>query len=386
MSIKIYLKPGKDASLLRGHPWVFSGAILKIEGKPVDGDVVQVFSTQGKPLGIAHYQTGSIALRMLSEKIEEVDVKFWEGRLLNAWRRREKINIFQNDSTDCYRLVHAEGDDLSGLIIDMYGKTAVIQPHSTGMKRAANQIGQALEGIEKMDIQNILIKSPDGDAPMQILKGEGGITRIKENGLVFEVDFIKGQKTGFFIDQRENRKLVSQYAKGKTVLNTFSYTGGFSVYALEAGAQKVVSVDSSAYAIEQLEKNIEINFGKISTHESVQEDVLKYFKVSDETFDVVIVDPPAFAKSIHKKHNAIQGYKRLNANAIKKVNPFGLLFTFSCSQVIDQQLFKDTIVAAGIESGRKCKILGQLGQPADHPVNLFHPEGFYLKGLLILIE
>jgi 23S rRNA (cytosine1962-C5)-methyltransferase len=383
---KIYLKPGKDASLKRGHPWVFSGAILKMEGNPADGDLVHVLSTQGKPLGIAHYQTGSIALRMLSDEIEEVNISFWKEKLEKAYLRRKQLPFIQKNFTDCFRLVHGEGDDMSGLIVDIYADVAIIQPHTTGMQKSAAQIGQALEQVNELELNHILIKSPDGDMPLKYLKGDKSQIMVNENGLVFEIDFIKGQKTGFFIDQRENRKITGYYAQGKSVLNTFCYTGGFSMYALQSGAQKVVSVDSSFQAMAQLEKNIQLNFGEISHHTSIQEDVLKYFKETEETFDMVIVDPPAFAKSIHKKHNAIQGYKRLNVNAIKKVNPFGLLFTFSCSQVIDQQLFKDTIVAAGIESGRKCKILSQLGQPADHPVNLFHPEGLYLKGLLLLIE
>lgn len=384
---KIYLKQGKDASVKRGHPWIFSGAIKEVP-TITDGRAVHVYNNKGQELGTGQFQNGSIAIRMLTNDIREIDLEFYQERLVKALERRRISGYYPlDDQNSAFRLVHAEGDDLPGLIIDIYNDIAVIQPHSVGMYSDLSPISKALDAIFQNNLETIYYRTPVQDGQNGYLKGSQTQTKILENGLIFGIDIVAGQKTGFFLDQRDNRLLVGFYSKGKKVLNAFSYTGGFTLYAIRAGALVVDSVDISKSAIEQLESNVHLNFDS-STFKAhhYAEDVINYLKNSDQVYDLMIVDPPAYAKNLRKKHNAVQGYKRLNALAMKKIARNGCLFTFSCSQVIDSQLFLDTLVAAGMESGRKIKVLRKLSQPADHPVNLYHPEGSYLKGFLLLVE
>ncbi|MFA0964217.1 class I SAM-dependent rRNA methyltransferase [Roseivirga sp. BDSF3-8] len=393
MDKKIILKKGKDRPVRRFHPWIFSGAIAKITGNPEEGDVLQVTGADGEWLGIAHYQNGSITGRIISFDDAIADKEFFVKRLRSAARLRKEIGLLDAEHTNVFRLVHGEGDGLPGLIIDYYNGTAVVQCHSIGMYRSSELIaeslkealGDRLKAVYNKSGETLPKKSPvspeDG-----YLWGASDTNEVLEYGNRFLIDWEKGQKTGFFIDQRENRRLLSTFSKGKSVINTFCYTGGFSVYALKAGATKVHSVDSSARALELTDKNIALNFPGESSHESVNADVVKYIREVDTGFDVVILDPPAFAKHINVRHNAVQGYKRLNAEAIRRMKSGSVLFTFSCSQVVDRQLFSNTIAAAAIEAGRKVRILHNLSQPADHPVNIFHPESEYLKGLVLYIE
>lgn len=384
---KIYLKPGKDASIKRGHPWIFSGAIQQLPSIP-DGNMVHIYNHQGQELGTGHFQNGSIAVRVLSAEVQEINLDFYQDRLASALGRRRITRAYPLDAQNsAFRLVHAEGDDLPGLIIDIYHRVAVIQPHSAGMFADLSLIGAALESVLPHQLDTIYYRTPGQDGQTGFLKGSQTEIIIHENGLKFAIDIVAGQKTGFFLDQRDNRLLVGSYAKGKKVLNAFCYTGGFSMYALRGGAISVDSVDISKTAIEQLGINVNLNFKpETITAHHYAEDVISFLQNTDQIYDLMVVDPPAYAKNLRKKHNAVQGYKRLNSLAMKKIAPHGCLFTFSCSQVIDTQLFLDTLVAAGIESGRKIKVLRKLGQPADHPVNLYHPEGSYLKGFLLLVE
>lgn len=384
---KLYLKRGKEASVKRRHPWIFSGAIQQLPSIP-DGSVVHIYNHQGQDLGTGHFQNGSISVRMLSSKIQEINLDFYRNRLADALVRRRISGFYPMDShNSAFRLVHAEGDDLPGLIIDIYHHIAVIQPHSFGMYDHLSLIGEALDEVFQNQLQTIYFRTPGKDGLRGFLKGSQTKTVVYENGIKFAVDIIEGQKTGFFLDQRDNRLLVGTYSKGKKVLNAFCYTGGFSMYAIRGGALSVDSVDISKSAIEQVGVNTELNFDpttiKAKHHVG---DVISFLQQSDQIYDLMVVDPPAYAKNLRKKHNAVQGYKRLNALAMKKIAPNGCLFTFSCSQVIDSQLFLDTLVAAGMESGRNIKVLRKLSQPADHPVNLYHPEGSYLKGFLLLVE
>ncbi|MEZ4923338.1 MAG: class I SAM-dependent rRNA methyltransferase [Crocinitomicaceae bacterium] len=390
----ISIKPGKDKSLVRRHPWVFSGAIKSIEGKVNEGDWVQVVANKGRGLGFGHYSGGSIAVRMLSfeEKIDKE--KLYKDRIRSAFELRRSIGLVENSDTNIYRLVHAEGDQLPGLIIDHYDGHLVIQCHSTGMYRDIDLIQNAIKNVYGKSLKSIYLKSEatlpkdvvdySGD---QYLFGEAELPVVAlEHGNKFSIDWITGQKTGFFIDQRENRALLAKYAAGKKVLNTFCYSGGFSIYALNNKATLVHSLDASQKAIDLTDINVALGKFDPKSHKSIVDDAMDYIKDVDEDFDIIILDPPAFAKHRSAKHNAVQGYKRLNAHAIRQIKPGGIIFTFSCSQVVDKVLFTNTIIAAAFAAERNVRILEQLHQPADHPINAAHPEGEYLKGLVIQVE
>lgn len=391
--IKIQLKAHRDEAVRRFHPWIFSGAIHRVDGQPEDGDIVEVFDKSGEWIATGHYQQSSICVRIISFDYQPIDQEFWIRKIENAYNYRTKIGIAEAKNTNCYRLVHAEGDGLPGLIIDVYGKTAVMQCHSIGMYYARIEIAKAIECVLGGKITAVYDKSKEAlpkDFANKVenayLIGKKTKSEVVENGVKFHIDWESGQKTGFFLDQRDNRRLLSEYAKNRTVLNTFCYTGGFSMYALKHGAKLVESVDVSAKAIELVNANAVLNGKFEDMHTAHAEDVMAFLKQSEKAYDILVVDPPAFAKSLEKRHNAVQGYKRLNALALGRVAPGGLLFTFSCSQVVDRQLFYDTIVAAAIEAGRQVRVMHHLTQPADHPVNLFHPEGSYLKGLVLYVE
>lgn len=387
---KAVLKPGKEVSLLRKHPWVFTGAIQEIDEVYI-GDWVQVFDHKGRLLGTGQVGDGSIAIRMVAFEAIEPNTAFWQTKLANCLALRKLLGFGLKTPTTAYRLVHGEGDNLPGLIIDIYNDCAVIQAHSLGMYNSINHIAEALENLKDLKLKTIYNKSfaamhgavdPDG-----FLLGDTAETIAKENNLLFTVNWVTGQKTGFFLDQRDNRDLLRQFAKDKSVLNTFCYTGGFSVAALAGGATKVISADISQTAIDLANNNASLmKLQPHQSHEGLVVDVMKHLGDVEQQFDIVVLDPPAFAKSLSKKHKAVMGYKRLNAMGMKRVSPGGLLFTFSCSQVVDDVLFANTVTAAGIEAGRNCRILYRLGQGADHPVNLYHPEGHYLKGLVIQVE
>lgn len=390
---KVILRKGREASIIRKHPWVFSGAIKKNEGEPKDGDIVEVTDFQNNTLGLGHFQNGSIMVRICHFGEGELDQEFWNSKIQAAYEYRKKWILPYSGESNCFRLIHGEGDGLPGLVIDIYKDTAVVQCHSIGMHKQVKIIANALDNLNGQEINNIFCKNKGSlpglyadENPDEFIKGKSTSETVKEYGHNFIVDWTEGQKTGFFLDQRENRKLLGNYSKGKDVLNTFCYSGGFSIYALKSGARKVVSVDISQKAMDWTEKNIKLNPDFEGHHESHVEDVMKFFKNHEDIYDIVIVDPPAFAKSIKKRHQAVQGYKRLNSLALDKVKKGGLLFTFSCSQVVDEKLFYNTIVAAAHESGKEVRVLQKLSQPADHPVNLFHPEGSYLKGLVLEVS
>ncbi len=389
---EITLISGRQKSILRKHPWIFSGAI-KQGAQPKDGELVKVSDSKGNYLCTGMWQNGSIAIRVISFEEVEIDEAFWEGKFSNALALRKKLQLIDNQSTNCFRLIHAEGDGLPGLIVDIYGKIAVVQCHSIGMYVSREVIATALKNVMGDQINSIYTKSKS-TLPKRYSQGvEDGFllgaaedSVVLENGHQFYINFQEGQKTGFFLDQRNNRQLLTQYAKGKKVLNAFCYSGGFSVYALAAGAAEVHSVDVSKKAIEWTDKNVALNPEFKGKHTSEAADVMDYLKNDITEFGVMVVDPPAFAKSFGKRHNAVQGYKRLNAMAIKKIAPGGILFTFSCSHVVDKLLFQNTIAAAAMEVGRNVRVLHHLSQPADHPVSLFHPEGAYLKGLVLEVD
>ncbi len=390
---KIFLKPKKDEPVRRFHPWIFSGAIQKMEGQPADGDTVEVFGSNGDYLATGHFSAGtSIAVRLFSFEKTDGGLDFWVKRLGAALQYRRAIGLVGNARTTCFRLVHAEGDGLPGLIVDVYGTTAVMQCHSVGMHRQRQLIAEALLKIGAEMVTSVYDKSKETLPPNYAatiangyLAGQENGQEVRENGHAFFVDWEAGQKTGFFLDQRDNRELLGRYVAGKSVLNSFCYSGGFSVYALAAGASLVHSVDVSQKAVDWAKKNLSLNNFDPETHACFTEDVQKYLQ-DCPVYEVVVVDPPAFAKNISKRHNAVQGYKRLNAAAIRKVAPGGILFTFSCSQVVDRELFYNTIVAAAIEAGRQVRVMHHLSQPPDHSVSLFHPEGSYLKGLVLYVE
>lgn len=393
---RIILKRGKEISLLRKHPWVFSGAIQKSDTEE-EGTWVALYSFDNKYLGSGFYSHGSsIAVRIFSFLNEIPDANFWSKKLATCFELRRKCNLISEEN-NMYRLVHGEGDGMPGLIIDIYNKTAVVQAHTAGVFMNMDAISAALQEVFKTNLDTIYCKSRASmhvDKPEYdyFLLGNNEETIAMENGQKFHINWVTGQKTGFFLDQRPNRKLlgdwVSQYKQVQesvSVLNTFSYSGGFSVFAMAEGANRVVSVDVSQTAIDLCNKNIELNFGSDARHTGIAEDVLKYLEHGDEKFDIVILDPPAFAKNMAKKHKAVMGYKRLNALGLKSVKPGGLLFTFSCSQVIDTSLFENTVVSAAHQAGIEAQILHRLGQGPDHPVNIYHPEGHYLKGLVLKI-
>lgn len=395
----VVLRPKRSESLRRKHPWVFSGAIDKIileEGQDdlKEGDVVTVVDDKEKVLGQGHFAEGSIAVRMLTFKRETIDADFWIKKLRTALELRKTLLLSNSETTTCYRLIHAEGDGLPGLIIDVYGKVAILQAHSVGFSNSLELIAKCLKTLMADSLEAVYSKSEKSlhRQGEESKKDDFLIGTVKspqivlENNLKFEIDWVTGQKTGFFIDQRENRKLLQLYSNNKKVLNTFCYSGGFSIYALQAGAKEVHSVDSSAKAIELTNRNIEINFKDVSKHKSFAQDTLSFLNGTEEKYDTIILDPPAYAKSKSAQHKAVQGYKRLNERALRMINKGGILFTFSCSQVVDRKLFENTIMAAAIEAKRTVKVLHHLSQPADHPVSIFHPEGEYLKGLVLYIE
>jgi 23S rRNA (cytosine1962-C5)-methyltransferase len=387
--IRIVLKSGKDQSVRRYHPWIFSGAIKKIYGSPSEGDIVEVFDNKDEFLAIGHYQPGSIAVRVLSFDRIDPDLDFFRDRISNAFKVRKSMGFLNNPHTNVYRLVNAEGDDMPGLIIDFYDGLVVMQTHSVGMYRIRNDIAAILKELGGDSVNAIYDKS-EGTIPYkaglqvnnEFLNGNSGPVTVTENDFRFKVDFVTGQKTGFFIDQRENRKLLGEYAEGRKVLNMFGYTGGFSVYAMR-NAAVVHTVDSSAYAIAMADQNIRLNFGDDKRHESFQADAFEFLNDIKDLYDLIILDPPAFAKHQNVLANALQGYKRLNMKAIESIRPGGIIFTFSCSQVVTKENFRKSVFAAAANTGRKVRILHQLSQPPDHPVSIYHPEGEYLKGLVL---
>ena len=390
---KVFLKPKKEESLLRFHPWVFSGAISKIEGPPEEGDLVEVYGSNGRILAVGHYQIGSIAVRVLSFRQREIDASFWEERIRIAFDIRRSLGLVDTPTNNTFRLIHGEGDSLPGLVVDMYAHTAVMQAHSVGMHHARHEIAKALKAVIGDLLENIYYKSEttlpykaDIDSENGYLLG-GDVEDIAlENGLKFCVDWQKGQKTGFFVDQRENRSLLEKYSRGRSVLNMFCYTGGFSFYAMRGGAKVVHSVDSSAKAISLTNRNVELNFPGDERHQAFAEDAFKYLERMGSNYDLIILDPPAFAKHKNVLRNALQGYRKLNAIAFEKIKPGGIIFTFSCSQVVSKENFRLAVFSAAAQSGRNVRILHQLTQPADHPVNIYHPEGEYLKGLVLYVE
>lgn len=389
----IYLKKGKEDSLKRFHPWVFSGAISHLDENIEEGETVRVITAGGEFIAIGHFQIGSIAVRVLSFEDVDIDVSFWRKRLSSALTMRQNIGIADNPDNNTYRLVHGEGDNLPGLVVDCYGKTAVMQAHSVGMHVCRNEIARALVDVMGDRIKHVYYKS-ETTLPYKAGLGQengfiyGGCDDnvAVENGLKFHVDWLKGQKTGFFVDQRENRLLLERYAKDKTVLNMFCYTGGFSFYAMRGNAKLVHSVDSSAKAIELTNANVELNFPGDSRHEAFCEDAFKFLDSADGKYDLIILDPPAFAKHRAALHNALKGYTRLNVKALERIKSGGILFTFSCSQVVTKDNFRNAVFTAAALAKRNVRILHQLHQPADHPINIYHPEGEYLKGLVLYVE
>jgi 23S rRNA (cytosine1962-C5)-methyltransferase len=391
--MKLFLKPGKEESLLRFHPWIFSGAIQSIEGNPEEGDVVEVCDANGRFLAAGHYQTGSIAVRVLSFEPGSIDENFWAGRISRAYSLRRALGLAGASGNNTYRLIHGEGDNLSGLIVDVYACTAVMQAHSGGMHLARHSIAKALKEVMGDTLQNIYYKSEATLPYMAHLENEDGYLlgsraddTAMEYGLSFCVDWQKGQKTGFYVDQRENRSLVEKYACGRSALNLFCYTGSFSLYAMRGGAAKVHSVDSSAKAIALTNRNVQLNFPGDPRHTAYAEDAFRFLEKAGRDYDLMILDPPAFAKHKDVLRNALRGYRKLNAAAFEKIKPGGILFTFSCSQVVSKEDFRHAVFTAAALSGRCVRILHQLTQPADHPVNIYHPEGEYLKGLVLYVE
>lgn len=390
---KITLKAGKDRSVFRYHPWIFSGAIASGEGDLQEGNVVKVYSSDGQFLATGHCQIGSIAVRILTFKDENIDYNFWRDRIANAYQMRRSIGLTDSPTNNVYRLVHGEGDDLPGLVVDYYAGVAVVQFHSVGMFLERENIAKALVEVLGDKITAIYDKS-ESTLPFKAeiephngyLYGKADNFIALENGLKFNVDWLEGQKTGFFVDQRENRSLLEKYARDKNVLNMFCYTGGFSFYAMRGGAKLVHSVDVSARAIELANRNVELNFPGDTRHEAFAEEAFKFLENSYNKYDLIILDPPAFAKHQNVLNNAIQGYKKLNRKGIEVIKPGGIIFTFSCSQVMTKDLFRQTVFTAAANTGRRVRILHQLTQPADHPVSIYHPEGEYLKGLVLYVE
>ncbi len=389
---KIFLRRGKEESLKRFHPWIFSGAIAKMDQEIEEGDIVSVYTSDNKFIAVGHYQIGSIAVRILDFNERRIDETFFIERLEQAYQLRLSIGLIRPDN-NAFRLVHGEGDFLPGLVVDIYDKTAVIQAHSPGMHYARNIIAEALVKIADGIVTNVFYKS-ETTLPYKAqlnsqdgyIKGDFDSNIAVENGLKFHVDWLRGQKTGFFVDQRENRSLLEHYAKDRSVLNMFCYTGGFSFYAMRGGAKVVHSVDSSAKAIQLTKDNVELNFPGDPRHQAFEEDAFKFLGEIDGKYDLIILDPPAFAKHKSALKNALIGYRKLNAKAFEKIKPGGILFTFSCSQAVSKEQFRLAVFSAAAQSGRKVRILHQLTQPADHPINIYHPEGEYLKGLVLYVE
>jgi len=390
---QIFLKRGKEESLKRFHPWIFSGAIHHMDDGIEEGETVRVITAAGEFIAVGHYQIGSIAVRVLSFEDIEINTDFWCERLQSALDVRIGVGIADSPTNNTYRLVHGEGDYLPGLVIDCYGSTAVMQAHSVGMHVCRNEICQALVQVMGDRIANVYYKSEttlpykaDLHQENGFLVGGDASNVAMENGLKFHIDWLRGQKTGFFVDQRENRSLLEQYAKGKSVLNMFCYTGGFSVYAMRGDAKQVHSVDSSAKAIELTNDNVALNFPGDARHEAFCEDAFKYLDEHDQQYDLIVLDPPAFAKHRAALRNALKGYTRLNVKGLQRIKKGGVLFTFSCSQVVTKDNFRNAVFTAAAQVGRKVRILHQLHQPADHPINIYHPEGEYLKGLVLYVE
>ncbi len=388
----VYLKRGKEESIRRFHPWIFSGAIDHVDDQVEEGEIVRVLTLYGDFLAVGHYQIGTITVRILSFEDCKIDDKFWKTRIQTAFELRLAIGVV-GGSNNAYRLIHGDGDNLPGLIIDCYGHTAVMQAHSVGMHISRHTICNALMMVMKDIIFNVYYKS-DTTLPHKAALGQENVFLVGgdekniaiENGLNFQVDWLKGQKTGFFVDQRDNRSLLEKFAKGRSVLNMFCYTGGFSVYAMRGGAKLVHSVDSSAKAIELTNKNISLNFPNDDRHKAFCEDAFKYLDRNNDKYDLIILDPPAFAKHRAALHNALKGYIRLNVKGFEKIRHGGILFTFSCSQVVTKDNFRNAVFTAAAQAGRNVRILYQLHQPADHPINIYHPEGEYLKGLVLYVE
>jgi len=390
---KITLKPLKERSVLNFHPWIFSGAIKTNVNEFTEGEIIEVYDSNNHYLATGHFHHGTIMVRVISFEKRIINNEFWKEKIGRALALRKSLFTIHEFHTNTYRLIHGEGDLLPGLVIDIYGSTAVIQAHSEGMQLSLDDIAVSLSEISDLKIKTIYNKSAES-----ILKQDGIVkansflmgneqdTIVQENGNSFYVNWKEGQKTGFFLDQRENRKLLGEYSKDKIVLNTFCYSGGFSIYALKAGAKKVDSIDSSAKAMEWTEKNVSLNFPGSTQHTSYTDDVFEFLKRSNEVYDIIVLDPPAFAKHLSAVDRAVIGYRNLNEAAIRKIKPGGIIFTFSCSQAIDKQLFRKTIFTAAVKTGRSIRILHQLTQGPDHPVNLYHPEGEYLKGLVLRVD
>ena len=395
---RIFLRRGKEESLLRRHPWIFSGAIGRVECPSdtiAEGEIVDVHTAAGDFIARGHYQIGSIAVRVLTFAQEPIDAAWWRARIRSACEVRRTLGLIGNAATTCYRLVHGEGDSLPGLVIDIYGTTAVVQCHSVGMYRSRMQIAEALREVYGERLAAVYDKSSQTVPYKAGLNAVDGYLmgkvatptqEVSENGHRFLVNWEEGQKTGFFLDQRCNRELVERYAAGRTVLNTFCYTGGFSVYAAAGGAKEVCSVDASERAVQLADENMRLNFGDSFPHTTLACDAVEYLKQIGDRYDLIILDPPAFAKHHTVLGNAMQGYKRLNARALSQIRPGGILFTFSCSQAVTKELFRTTVFSAAAIAGRNVRILHQLAQPADHPINIYHPEGEYLKGLVLYVE
>ena len=395
---RIFLRRGKEESLLRRHPWIFSGAIGRVECPSdtiAEGEIVDVHTAAGDFIARGHYQIGSIAVRVLTFAQEPIDAAWWRARIRSACEVRRTLGLIGNAATTCYRLVHGEGDSLPGLVIDIYGTTAVVQCHSVGMYRSRMQIAEALREVYGERLAAVYDKSSQTVPYKAGLNAVDGYLmgkvatptqEVSENGHRFLVNWEEGQKTGFFLDQRCNRELVERYAAGRAVLNTFCYTGGFSVYAAAGGAKEVCSVDASERAVQLADENMRLNFGDSFPHTTLACDAVEYLKQIGDRYDLIILDPPAFAKHHKVLGNAMQGYKRLNARALSQIRPGGILFTFSCSQAVTKELFRTTVFSAAAIAGRNVRILHQLAQPADHPINIYHPEGEYLKGLVLYVE
>jgi len=389
---KVILKSGKDQSLMRYHPWVFSGAIKKTKGHFQEGDVVRVYNNKDEFLGLGHYQPGTIAVRVFSFTDQAVDEAYWRRKISRALDLRKRLGLWYQNHTNVFRLVNAEGDGMPGLIIDYYNGTAVMQAHSVGMYRLLRPLvdilqevlGERLEAVYNKSAASLPHKA-EVERDEGYLWGQASQDKVSENGLSFRVNWEEGQKTGFYVDQRDNRQLVRNYARNADVLNLFGYTGGFSVYAAAGGCKSVVSVDSSKKATELADQNMKLNFDESLNHAATARDAFEYLRESDDRFDLMILDPPAFAKHYNVLPNAIQGYKKLNRLAIQKIRSGGILFTFSCSQVMSRENFRKMAFTASANTGRKVRILGQMNQPPDHPVNIYHPEGEYLKGLILQV-
>lgn len=390
---KIYLKRGKEESLQRFHPWVFSGAIHHVEGEMEEGDIVEVYTADNQLIATGHWQIGSIAVRVLTFEGETIDDAFWTNKIQQAYNTRLAIGVAGRADNTTYRLVHGEGDNLPGLVVDVYGETAVMQAHSVGMHVCRHEVAKAIKAVLGDSLQSIFYKS-ETTLPFKaalgqengFLLGNASSDVALENGLKFHIDWLKGQKTGFFVDQRDNRSLLEHYSKGRSVLNMFCYTGGFSVYAMRGGAKLVHSVDSSAKAVDLVNANIELNFPGDERHEAYAADAFKYLDEMGDNYDLIILDPPAFAKHKDALRHALKGYTKINQKAFEKIQPGGILFTFSCSQAVNKDQFRMAVFTAAAIAKRRVRILHQLHQPADHPINIYHPEGEYLKGLVLYVE